>query len=122
MGPDQDQYHVRPQGSHRPGKVLEFDLGPGKLLESEKSAFCPGIVLEFCKIILENMNWSLINIKYRVLSDLWDAKMCEIVRYTLKREVRLIFYSIQFLRQFWVLSPESESNIMSVPFHFDVFG
>ena len=22
----------------------------------EKSAFCPGIVLEFCKIILENMN------------------------------------------------------------------
>ena len=39
------------QGSHRPGKVLEFDLGPGKL-ELEKSAF----VLEFCKIILENMN------------------------------------------------------------------
>ena len=31
------------QGSHRPGKVLEFDLGPGKLLEFEKSAF----VLEF---------------------------------------------------------------------------
>ena len=22
----------------------------------EKSAFCPGIVLDFCKIILENMN------------------------------------------------------------------
>ena len=22
----------------------------------KKSAFCPGIVLEFCKIILENMN------------------------------------------------------------------
>ena len=34
----------------------KFDLGPGKLLEFEKSAFCPGIVLEFCKIILENMN------------------------------------------------------------------
>ena len=44
------------QGSHRPGKVLEFDLGSKKILEFEKSAFCPGIVLEFCKIILENMN------------------------------------------------------------------
>ena len=44
------------QGSHRPGKVLEFVLGPGKLMEFENSAFCPGIVLEFCKIILENMN------------------------------------------------------------------
>ena len=33
-----------------------FYLGPGKLLEFEKSAFCPGIVLKFCKIILENMN------------------------------------------------------------------
>ena len=38
------------------GKVLEFDLGPGKLLEFEQSAFCPGIVLEFCKIILESLN------------------------------------------------------------------
>ena len=47
---------VSTQGSHRPGKVLEFDLGPGKLLKFEKSAFCPGIVLEFCKIILKNMN------------------------------------------------------------------
>ena len=44
------------QGSHRPGKI---DLGPEKLLEFGKSAFCPGIVLEFCKIILENMNKSL---------------------------------------------------------------
>ena len=45
----------------------------------EKSAFCPGIVLEFCKIILENMNKSLKNIKIQpVLSDLWDAlKNCE---------------------------------------------
>ena len=46
----------------------------------EKSAFCPGIVLEFCKIILENMNLSLKNIKIQlVLSDLWDAlkKLCE---------------------------------------------
>ena len=33
-----------------------FYLGPGKLLKFEKSAFCPGTVLEFCKIILENMN------------------------------------------------------------------
>ena len=32
------------QGSHRHGKVLEFDLGPRKLLELEKSAFCPGIL------------------------------------------------------------------------------
>ena len=37
-------------------KVLEFDCGPGKLLEFENSVFCPGIVLEFCKIVLENMN------------------------------------------------------------------
>ena len=35
------------QGLHRPGKVLEFDLGPGKLLEFENSAICPGNVLEF---------------------------------------------------------------------------
>ena len=42
------------QGLHRPGKVI--DLGPGKLLEFEKSTFCPGSVLEFCKIILETMN------------------------------------------------------------------
>ena len=39
-------------GSDRPGKVLEFDIGPGKLLEFEKSAFSPGIVLEFQKNIL----------------------------------------------------------------------
>ena len=57
------KYPACKQGSHRPGKVLEFDLGPGKL-EFEKSAFCPGIVLEFCKIILEKMNLSLKNIKY----------------------------------------------------------
>ena len=43
--------------SYRVRTDLEkFDLGPGKLLEFQKSAFCPGIVLEFCKIILENMN------------------------------------------------------------------
>ena len=41
------------QGSHRPGKVLEFDHGPGKLLEFEKNAFCPGIVLELCKLSLK---------------------------------------------------------------------
>ena len=34
------------QGSHRPGKVLEFDLGPGKLLEFQRSAICPGICPE----------------------------------------------------------------------------
>ena len=56
------------QSSHRPGK--KFDLGPGKLLE-KKMPF----VLEFCKIILENMNKSLKNIKIQlVLSDLWDAQ------------------------------------------------
>ena len=32
------------QGLHRPGKVLEFDLGPGKLLECEISAICPRIL------------------------------------------------------------------------------
>ena len=52
------------QGSHRPGKVLEFDLGPGKLLEFQNSAICPGIVLEFCKIALENVKLSLKIIKY----------------------------------------------------------
>ena len=48
----------------RPGKVLEIGLGPGKLLEFEKRVLCPRIGLEFCKIILENMNESLKNIKY----------------------------------------------------------
>ena len=52
------------QGSHRPGKVLEFDLGPGKLLEFQISAICPGIVLEFCKIALENVKLYLKIIKY----------------------------------------------------------
>ena len=52
------------QGSHRHGKVLEFDLGPGKLLEFQNSAICPGIVLEFCKIALENVKLSLKIIKY----------------------------------------------------------
>ena len=37
------------QGLHRPRKVLSLDFGPGKLLEFENSAICPGIVLEFCK-------------------------------------------------------------------------
>ena len=32
------------QGSNRPGKVLEFDLGPGKLLEFQNSVICPGIL------------------------------------------------------------------------------
>ena len=32
------------QGSHRPGKVLEFDLGPEKLLEFQNTAICPGIL------------------------------------------------------------------------------
>ena len=52
------------QGSHRPGKVLEFDLGPGKLLEFENSAFCSGNVLEFCKIALETSEIALKIIKY----------------------------------------------------------
>ena len=30
------------QGSHRPGKVLEFDLGSGKLLEFEKKCLLSG--------------------------------------------------------------------------------
>ena len=43
-------YHiVCGQGLHRPGKVLEFDLGPGKLLKFENWAICPGIVLH-CRI------------------------------------------------------------------------
>ena len=54
------------QGSHRPGKFLEFDLGPGKPLEFQNSATCPGIVLQFCKIALENVK--------SILLDLCDAK------------------------------------------------
>ena len=58
------------QGSHRPGKVLEFDLD----LENSWNLKLP-FVLEFCKITLENMNKSLKNIKIQlVLSDLWDAQ------------------------------------------------
>ena len=52
------------QGSHIPGKILEFDLGPGKLLEFQNSAICPRIVLEFCKIALENVKFSLKIVKY----------------------------------------------------------
>ena len=52
------------QGSERPGKVLEFDLGPGKLWEFQNSAICHGIVLKFCKIALENVKLSLKIIKY----------------------------------------------------------
>ena len=52
------------QGLHRPGKVLEFDLGPGKLLEFQNSVICHGIVLEFCKIALENVKLSLKIVKY----------------------------------------------------------
>ena len=47
------------QGSHRPGKILEFDIGLGKLIEFVESAICPGIVLEFCRILLENNDRSL---------------------------------------------------------------
>ena len=38
------QLIVTNQGSHRPGKVLEIDLGRGKPLEFENSAICPGIL------------------------------------------------------------------------------
>ena len=62
-------------------------------------------VLEFCKIILENMNLTLKNIKIQpVLSDLWDAhkkitkKLIEIARYTSKSQLQLVFYSIQFVQ------------------------
>ena len=43
------------QGLHRPGKVLEFDLGPGKLLECEKSAF---------------LSWNLVKISLKILISL----------------------------------------------------
>ena len=42
------------QGSHRPEKNLTLVLENSWKLK--KSAFCPGIVLEFYKIILENIN------------------------------------------------------------------
>ena len=40
-------------GSNRPGKVLEFDLGPGKLLEFEKSIFCVDLSWNFVKSSLK---------------------------------------------------------------------
>ena len=52
------------QSLHRPAKVLDSDLGPGKLLEFEKNAIYPGIVLEFCKIAIETVKSSLKIIKY----------------------------------------------------------
>ena len=41
------------QGWHRPGKVFELDLVPGKQLEFEKRCL---LSWKFVKIILENMN------------------------------------------------------------------
>ena len=89
------------QGSHRPGKILPWSW---KTPGIRNRCLCPGIVLEFYKIILENMNKSLKNIKIQlVLSDLWDAqkKLCEnrkkrvkIAGYTSKSEVQFVFYSI----------------------------
>ena len=52
------------EGSHRPGKVIEIDLGPEKLLELENSAICPGIVLEFCSMAIETVKLSLKIIKH----------------------------------------------------------
>ena len=75
--------HLLPQGLHRPGKVLEFDLGPGKLLEFQNSAICPGIVLDFCKIALENVKLSLKIIKYTNsfpfswIYSMRERKLCE---------------------------------------------
>ena len=43
------------QGLHRPGKVLEFDLVLENSWNLKKVLFVLEIVLEFCKIILENM-------------------------------------------------------------------
>ena len=87
------------QGLHRPGKDLEFYLGPGKLLEFE---ICRGIVLEFCKIILENMSLSLKN-PFRFMgcakTPVKIAKnRVKIARYTLMSQVQLAFYSIQFVQ------------------------
>ena len=96
------------QNSHRPGKILPWSWKTPRIWK--KGASCPGIVLEFCKIILENMNKSLKNIKiHLVLSDLWDAQKTvwksqkkhnwmKIAGYTSKSEVQLVFYSIQFVR------------------------
>ena len=42
------------QGSHRPAKVLEFDLDPGKLLEFEKKVpFVLELSWNFVKLCLE---------------------------------------------------------------------
>ena len=55
-------------------KSLNLTSWSWKLLEFEKSAFCPGIVLEVCKIILENMNVLEKFVIQLVLSDLWDVQ------------------------------------------------
>ena len=72
----------------------------------EKSALCPGIVLECCKIILENINKSLKNINIQlVLSDLLDAlKNCvkiakklnenRLIHVKERGATRILFYSI----------------------------
>ena len=66
------------QGSHRPGKVLEIELGPGIVLEFGNSAICPGIVLEFCKIAIETVKLSLKIIKHiDSFRFFWIYVMCE---------------------------------------------
>ena len=77
------------QGSNRPGKVLEFDLVLDNSWNLKKCAFCPGIVLEFCKTILENMHKSLKNTKnttspFRFIG--CARKLCEIRKKKKKAE------------------------------------
>ena len=57
------------EGLQRPGNVLEFDLGPGKLLEFAKSEIYSGIVLKKCKYSLKNIILSLKIIKMKKLHD-----------------------------------------------------
>ena len=115
------------QGSHRPGKVLEFDLGPGKFLEFEKVPFVLELSLNFVK---SPWKYELVLEKYkiRVLSDLWDAQKnflkiaqnwVKITRYTSKSKVWLLFYSICAIVPLFITGIRIKEN---KPFHFDVFG
>ena len=52
MGVDED-LGQNIQDSHRCGKVLEFDISPGKLLEFEKSAFFQELSWNFVKSSLK---------------------------------------------------------------------
>ena len=75
------------QGSYRPWKVLEFDLGPGKLLEFEKWANCFWILAQmslkryecFWKMIKNNNALYFWNAQKRVRNAGYVRARCDIL-------------------------------------------